>query len=223
MGSKVIGFRVPDDLAEELDRACAERGQTTGEVLRRLVDDMLYPGSGRDRLEERRKVEAREDFSGVISRLDNLEQQLKEFDDRLELVQVDRGLTEADKEHYDGGLSALERELTNLKNGALAGIESELAKLKVGVNRLVHTVNNNVEIYNEHFVKVARLFQFLEAHSHNDAGKFEIQGMAQRLLEAEVALADKRAGELPVTVRKGKVEKPGWKYLEHTERSVKKY
>ncbi len=43
MGSKVIGFRVPVDLAEELERVSSERGQTTAEFLRGLVDDALYP------------------------------------------------------------------------------------------------------------------------------------------------------------------------------------
>ena len=46
MGSRVIGFRVPDDLAEELERVSDERGQTTAEFLRKLVDDALYPSKG---------------------------------------------------------------------------------------------------------------------------------------------------------------------------------
>jgi len=167
MGSKVIGFRVPDDLAEGLERASDERGQTVGEFLRKLVDDFLYPGSGRDRLEERGKVEAHEDLSGVMIRLDALAQQLKGFDERLELVQVDRGLTEADKEHYDG---------------ALVELESGLAKLKGGVNKLVQTVNNNVAVCNDHFVKVGRLFQFLAAHIHDGDGAVVVS--PKELLEA---------------------------------------
>lgn len=45
MASKVIGFRVPEDLAEELKRICEQRGMTVAEFLRSLVDETLYPGA----------------------------------------------------------------------------------------------------------------------------------------------------------------------------------
>jgi len=45
MGSRVIGFRVPDDLAGELERVSGERGMTTAEFLRKLVDDTIYPSN----------------------------------------------------------------------------------------------------------------------------------------------------------------------------------
>lgn len=45
MGSRVIGFRVPDDLAEELERVSCERGMTTAEFLRKLIDDTIYPSN----------------------------------------------------------------------------------------------------------------------------------------------------------------------------------
>ena len=69
MGSKVIGFRVSDDLALEFKQFCEGAGKTTGEVLRKLVDDMLYPKSGRERIEERReRIEERgEDLEGMIA------------------------------------------------------------------------------------------------------------------------------------------------------------
>jgi len=213
MGSKVIGFRVPDDLAEELERFSSEHGQTTSEFLRKLVDDTLYPGSGRQRLEERRTVKADKALSGVIgglaeirAQLKGLEQQVKSFDERLELVQVDRGLTAADKEHYDG---------------ALVELESRLAKLKVGVNKLVQTVNNNVEVCNESFKRVSRLFQFLADHTHDGDGVVKVT--SRELLKAEVQLANKRIGELPDTdqVKPGRFAKPGWKFLEYLDLSVR--
>ena len=43
MGSKVIGFRLPGDLAEELEKACRDRGIATSDFLRGLVDEALYP------------------------------------------------------------------------------------------------------------------------------------------------------------------------------------
>ena len=205
MGSKVIGFRVPDDLAVEFEQFCEGAGKTTGEVLRKLVDDMLYPESGRKRLEERG-----EDLEGMLApiqlALDTLAQQLKGFDERLELVQVDRGLTEADKEHYDG---------------ALVEIESRLAKLKEGINKLVQTVNNNGEVCNDHFVKVARLFQFLAAHIHDGDGVVAVS--PENLLKAEVELANKRLGKIegqPATIQ-GQASAKGDRYLEYIGLSLR--
>jgi chromosome segregation ATPase len=43
MASKVIGFRVPEDIAEKLEKLCEERGMTVAEFLRSLVDETLYP------------------------------------------------------------------------------------------------------------------------------------------------------------------------------------
>lgn len=45
MASKVIGFRVPEDLAEELEKVSEERGMTVAEFMRSLVDETLYPGT----------------------------------------------------------------------------------------------------------------------------------------------------------------------------------
>ena len=48
MASKVLGFRVPVDLAEELERISRENGMTTTDFLRKLVDDALYPPEKKD-------------------------------------------------------------------------------------------------------------------------------------------------------------------------------
>ena len=45
MASKVIGFRVPEDIAEELEKVSEERGTTVTEFMRSLVDETLYPAS----------------------------------------------------------------------------------------------------------------------------------------------------------------------------------
>ncbi len=205
MGSRVIGFRVPDDLAVEFKQFCEGAGKTTGEVLRKLVDDMLYPESGRKRLEDRE-----ENLEGMLApiqlALDTLAQQLKGFDERLELVQVDRGLTEADKEHYDG---------------ALIELESRLAKLKEDVKNIVQTVNSNGEVCNDHFVKVARLFQFLAAHIHDGDGVVAVS--SENLLKSEVELANKRLGKIEgqPTIIRGRVSAKGYRYLEHVGLSVR--
>ena len=49
MGSKTIGLRLPDDLAQELEKVSAEKGQTTSEFVRKLIDDALYPAKTEDK------------------------------------------------------------------------------------------------------------------------------------------------------------------------------
>ena len=45
MASKVIGFRIPEDVAEELEKASEEHGMTVTKFMRMLVDETLYPES----------------------------------------------------------------------------------------------------------------------------------------------------------------------------------
>ena len=43
MDSKVVGFRLPEDMVQELEGLCEQRGQSVAEFLRALVDETLYP------------------------------------------------------------------------------------------------------------------------------------------------------------------------------------
>ena len=45
MASKVIGFRVPEDIAIELEKVSGKGGMTVTEFMRSLVDETLYPAS----------------------------------------------------------------------------------------------------------------------------------------------------------------------------------
>lgn len=45
MASKVVGFRIPEDVAEELEKVSEERGMTVTEFMRSLVDETLYPAT----------------------------------------------------------------------------------------------------------------------------------------------------------------------------------
>ena len=45
MASKVIGFRIPEDVAEELEKVSEKRDMTVTEFMRSLVDETLYPAS----------------------------------------------------------------------------------------------------------------------------------------------------------------------------------
>jgi hypothetical protein len=125
VGSKLIGFRLDNDLAEEIEAKAAEKGQSTSELLRELVDELLYPSRAElDSPEQLYGVKATEQIVEVVN--SQIKEQLKEqlgplVDEKLKLVQVDRGLTEAEKRHYDS---------------ALASLESNLGKLKVSVDKL---------------------------------------------------------------------------------------
>lgn len=46
MASKVLGVRIPEDLADEFKQKSAEEGMTVTEMLRKLVDDTVYPPGG---------------------------------------------------------------------------------------------------------------------------------------------------------------------------------
>jgi len=45
MASRVIGFRIPEDMAEELEKVCEEHGMSVADFMRSLVDEALYPTS----------------------------------------------------------------------------------------------------------------------------------------------------------------------------------
>lgn len=214
MASKMIGFRCPDDLAKGFEEYCEGADKTSGEVLRKLVDDLLYPPSAE--LASPDQLYGVKGTAGIIEIVNaQIRDQLGPMvDERLELIQVDRALTEAERE-------------------SLANLEGELTKLKAGTNGLVQVVNDNVEAYegiaqtvnknvelcNESFNRISRLFQFLDAHTHDGAGMVNISDQ----LAAEVALADKRVGELDGKpgIIKGKTDRPGYRYFEHLDISVK--
>lgn len=138
-GSKVISFRLPADLAGEFERYCQEAVETSGEVLRRLVDEMLYPGSDREA-----ELDSPEQIYGVKATAwiaDQVNIQIKAqlvdqlgdlVDEHLELVQVDQALTEAEKEHYNGTLASHGRELADLGR-KFARLQAEVDPILTGL------------------------------------------------------------------------------------------
>jgi len=226
MGCKVVGFRCPNDLAEEFEQFCEGAGKTTGEVLRKLVDDLIYPGSGRERLKERQEAASLaypEQSYGVsttewIAEQVNtqIKEQLKEqlgdlINDSLELVQIDRGMTEAEKEQ----LNELVGKMDLLTQRIDKTIEQD--------NRNIQMVNENSREWSE---KVYLLFQALDKHTHSKlTGGATMDSEAAKLIDAEVREADKHRGELPKSeepnIIEGKTDKPGYKYFENLNLSVK--
>jgi len=207
IGSKVVTFRLPVDLAAEMEEYCEEHGTTHGELLRSYVDGLLYPSSAElDSPEQLYGVKATEQIVELVNAQvkEQLKDQLGELvEEHLELVQVDRAPTEAEKQHISESLANLGRDLDDIKTG---------------VNALGRIVNNNVAVSNESFERVSRLFQLLEAHSHNDHGAVRVSDV----LAAELVQAEKRVGELPGdAIIEGKIDRPGYRYLEYLNLSVK--
>lgn len=131
-GSKVIGFRVPADLAVEFEQYCKGAEVTSGEVLRKFVDDLLYP--------DRAELDSPEHLYGVKGTealVDLVNAQIKAqvgnmVDERLELIQIDQGLADAEtREHYDEALAALRGGLAELRKG-LAKLTAEVDPILTG-------------------------------------------------------------------------------------------
>ena len=81
MGSKVVGFRLQDDLAEALGKLSAANGMTTTDFLRKMVDDKLYPPTVKAELKETNADEQ-------IAKLAEQAKLLEEKDSELETTQA---------------------------------------------------------------------------------------------------------------------------------------
>jgi hypothetical protein len=119
MGSKIITFRVPDDLYDEFGSKCEEEGHTASEKLRQFIDDYLYPPkpgatsptgespnegeeSPSDKLEALTlKVEALEEMGdtlgGLLKRVEALENSNRLMGETLDGILDKLGLSETPK------------------------------------------------------------------------------------------------------------------------------
>jgi predicted DNA-binding protein len=86
MGSKTIGLRLPDDLAQELEKVSVEKGQTTSEFVRQLIDDALYPVKN----ESEAELEDGEiTIHDVVENVNLHEEQITEINKNIEAVRQD--------------------------------------------------------------------------------------------------------------------------------------
>lgn len=76
MASKVIGFRVPEDIAIELEKLSEERGMTVTEFMRILVDETLYPATDNKDLEKSSTV-VRKQLESLANEHKNLANQVQ--------------------------------------------------------------------------------------------------------------------------------------------------
>ena len=81
MGSRVVGFRVPDDLAEKLEKVSSEHGKSTSEFLRKLVDDALYPSkdSHTATVEDDGALSTSEAVGNLVEDVNRHEEAIREF------------------------------------------------------------------------------------------------------------------------------------------------
>ncbi len=80
MASKVIGFRVPEDIAKELEKVSEECGMTVTEFMRSLVDETLYPASANKGQEKSDTV--------IPEQLESLANEHKNLVDQVESLSI---------------------------------------------------------------------------------------------------------------------------------------
>ncbi len=85
MASKVIGFRVPEDLAEELEKVSEERGMTVTEFMRILVDETLYPATDNKDLEKSSTV-VRKQLESLANERKNLANEVQNLSPLLDNI-----------------------------------------------------------------------------------------------------------------------------------------
>lgn len=213
MGSKVIGFRMPDDLADELERVSGERGMTTADFLRKLVDDVLYP-SNRERSSTMPDAATKEQLNNLeetqaslVDELRALSNQVDKLGEELQLARVTKAMLEATQDEV-AKATALAAKVDDWRNSH---------------NKLARVVNDNVEVVKRLPGVIEgqtdRLYQILLTYI--EVGTLSPEAL--ELLRERAKAADSRRGELPVVgIVKGKVTAPGYRYLPNIDMSIRK-
>ena len=183
-GSKLIGVRMPDDLAQELEAKAAEQGLSTSEFLRKLVDDALYPDTegspgtkaGVATLDE-----------SVAERLDKLEREQAKLAEDLELAQVNKALADTVTEE----LERVEQEAKDRHNELAATINNNTAEVK----KIIPIVEGKLERVTD---DMDLLYQAVDGHTHHwleqlkMVGSPTLGGHLGKAVDERVALAKKR-------------------------------
>lgn len=143
MASKVIGFRVPEDIALELERISEERGVKVGEFLRRLVDDTLYPPATL-KVEEENNNAVNETLESLSNSYADLTDRVQELHRFYDIIRVKLGKYEVEG-ILDPKLIETIKEVSNLRpqlgtmenlSGRIKQLESEVTRLKENVASL---------------------------------------------------------------------------------------
>ncbi len=111
MGSKVIGVRVSDDLAESLEKLAAEKGQKASQYLKDLIDDILYPSKTVKLDEVADSQMAKEDFEILQDRIADLDSDVHET---LRELTGEVSKVSGEQSKLDSSLSA-HRDTENMK------------------------------------------------------------------------------------------------------------
>ncbi|MFC2001575.1 hypothetical protein ACFLUZ_03605 [Chloroflexota bacterium] len=85
MASKVIGFRIPEDVAEELEKVSEEHGMTVAEFMRSLVDETLYPAT-ENKGQENGDIVTREQVESLSNAHRDLTDKVQDLSTRVDRV-----------------------------------------------------------------------------------------------------------------------------------------
>lgn len=111
MGSRLVTFRIPEDLYEEFQQKCSDDGVTVSERLRKFIDNSIYPGSKPQAMREPRAEaeqttvdEGDEDQKLDADRLYYLEERIDQLDEvmvsvleRLDRIEESIGMSSREK------------------------------------------------------------------------------------------------------------------------------
>ena len=209
MGSRMVGFRVPEDIYEEIERVSEERGVTTADFLRKLVDETLYPSSrgGTSTMANTSMKEQLGNLEDTLNWLtdefNNLSNRVDELGDIKELKRVANTMTEADRKELDklsGKVGHWEQQGRELE--AKVGKLGEAVDHNAGVlNRFVEVIGGKVERLED---GVNELKSVQASHTHNGLSSIpqllnKVGKLEQNLSEVKAELGDakKRAMRQP--------------------------
>ncbi len=207
MASKVIGFRVPEDLAEEFEQFCEGAGKTSGEMLRKLVDDVLYPESGRERLEERDEREALKNAAG---RLESLEESSEALTDKIAKLEEEE--------------SDLGDRVAKLEETSPQAATNDKAVLKEKDDRIAELERRKISDFPGRDQGAFMLETFSRMPSDTVAIMVATAGKAELLTEAAAERAQAKTvtpeAEVEEQIIAGRTDKPGYQYLETLDISI---
>ncbi|MDP2919435.1 MAG: hypothetical protein Q8O43_04360 [Dehalococcoidia bacterium] len=167
MGSRVVGFRVPDDLAEELERVSDERGQTTAEFLRKLVDDALYPSKSAATLKDEDGDDVT--LSDLYEQLQGHEANIKE--NYSDIAALQKGIKTLGErlDKLDG--------LRNTDTSSIVRMVNDLHESQLkGLLNLTKTVDTNAKVHRSEIEKIQKMIEGLSEGQNEVKTKLTTHG-----------------------------------------------
>ncbi len=226
----MVGFRIPDDQYDEIEKIASERGQTIAEFLRKIVDNELYPN----------KADLQDEGVNLVQRVDDLETNMeeiygKEDGDGTDGLLADIGTRietlEASLKTINGELNSKQDSLKDLVNE----FNDKVAQLTDKIDDITDFIKRSTEIFNARTKKLhlcPDCGSQLHLHSLDDnswqlecfvcgyfSPTFETTKWKEKAGKNPVSLKEAKIEELDVFI--GKQDAPGWKYIPQLGFSIK--